>query len=80
MHSKLRDQQLKTVQLSYSVVSDSLWPHGIQQKKKTKSIKLLKRQITANITEIQRIIINCYEKQDANKTDDLEEVDEFLEI
>ena len=52
----------------------------MKKKKRTKSIIFLKRQITANITEIHRIIINYYEKQDANKTDNLEEMDEFLEI
>lgn len=77
MHSKLRDQQVKTVQLHYSVVSDTFRTSGMQQKKKTKSIKFLKkRQITANIAEIQKIITNYCEKQDANKTDDLEEEDE----
>ena len=30
MHSKLRHQQVKTVQLSHSVMSNSLWPHGMQ--------------------------------------------------
>lgn len=52
----------------------------MKKKKRTKSIIFFKRQITANITEIHRIIINYYEKQDANKTDNLEEMDEFLEI
>ena len=35
-------------------------------------------RITTNITQIQRSIRECYEKSQANKLDNLEEMGEFL--
>ena len=37
------------------------------------------KEVTTDNTEIQRIIRNCYEKVYANKMDNLEEMDTFLE-
>ena len=38
------------------------------------------REVTTNTTEIQRIIRDHYEKFYANKMDNLEEMENFLEV
>ena len=40
----------------------------------------MKKEVTADTTEIQKIMRECYEQLYANKFDSLEEVDNFLEI
>ena len=39
-----------------------------------------KREITTKITGVQKIIQDCYKKPYANKMDNLEEMDKFLEM
>ena len=44
-----------------------------------KKIRNEKGEVTTDITEIQRTIRDCYMQPYANKTDNLEETDKFLE-
>ena len=54
----------------------------IKKKREKKQINRIRNEngeITTENTEIQRILRHYYQKQYANKMDNLEEMDEFLE-
>ena len=50
-----------------------------REKTQINKIRNEKGEVTTDSTEIQRIIRDYYEQLDANKTDNWEEMDKFLE-
>ena len=57
----------------------SRMPHGAAKKEKEEKEKSEKEDVTMDTTEIQRIIRDYCKQLYANKMDNLEEMDKFLE-
>ena len=55
-------------------------PHCVCHSSWLKTRIICEKEVTADITEIQRIIRDCYKHLYANKTDNTEEMDKFLEM
>ena len=60
--------------------STSLWPDSPRRGKKSNKIRNEKGEIPMDTAELQKTIKECYEQLYANKFENLEETDNFLEI